>query len=85
MGKTTPPAEAPAVPGWGNWHYIGPAGRIYTNIPVTVSPGDIVTWPEIPAPDGAWFPTDDPPNRHPDNWQPEPEPPIDAAPPADES
>lgn len=56
---------------WGNWRYIGPAGRVYMNVPVTPEPGDVICWPAIPAEDGAWEPTDEPITRQPDNWRPE--------------
>lgn len=55
--------------GWPVWEYTGPAGRIYTNVPVTPEPGDRVTWPGPPAEDGCWVPTTEPENRKPDNWR----------------
>jgi hypothetical protein len=74
MAKTAPDPNAPeptaqAVGGWPVWEYTGPAGRIYTNVPVTPEPGDRVTWPVPPAEDGCWAPTTEPENRKPDNWR----------------
>lgn len=57
----------------GRWVYTGPPGRIYTHIPVTVDPGDVIAWVELPAGDGAWEPTDDEVTRFPDNHRPEPD------------
>lgn len=69
------PVETPAeVAGvdvwvWGRWRYSGPPGRIYTIVPVTPEPGDVVeTWGPI---DACWTPTDDAPTRRPDNWRPD--------------
>jgi hypothetical protein len=64
--------EVDAGPDWGNWRYLGPAGRIYTNVPVTPEPGDVITCLGIPAGDGAWEQTDADVTRQPDNWRPEP-------------
>lgn len=65
-----PEAAARPVAGGTRWRYRGPRGRIYTHIPVTPQPGDVIAWPEIPAGDGAWEPTGDDVTRMPDNWAP---------------
>lgn len=71
--ETQPPdtAQAQATPEppaeWGNWRYTGPPDRVYTNIPVTPAPGDVVTWLGPPATDGCWEPTSDEATRLPDN------------------
>lgn len=74
---STPPSadavvpETPAVEqGWPNWRYVGPVERVYADIPVTVSTGDIVSWPENPGTDGNWEQTADPATRKPDNYRP---------------
>ncbi len=83
MPRTTGPAAdaatpetaadvAPEQPAAGpqpspRWRYTGTEERIYTNVPVTVTAGDVVAWPEPPADDGWWEPTDEPVNRLPDN------------------
>lgn len=71
-----PPADpaTPTVPVSSvTWLYNGPPGRTYTNVPVTVDPGDVVAWPDPPANDGAWTPTDVPATRLPDNHRPDPD------------
>ncbi len=58
---------------WFNWQYNGPDGRIYSNIPVTVTNGAIIHWHTNPGlGDGCWTTTTNPPNTKPDNWRPEP-------------
>lgn len=56
---------------WARWRYDGPTGRIYTNIPVTPDPGDVIAWCDDPGGDGAWTLTADPVSRRPDNWVPD--------------
>jgi hypothetical protein len=58
-------------PRWGNWRYTGPPGRMYTAVPVTPEPGDIVTHCGAPAADGCWEPSDAEATRRPDNWRPD--------------
>jgi len=74
-GPGESPAEPPAASGdidvwvWGRWRYTGPPGRVYTIVPVTPQPGDVVeTWGPL---DGCWEPTDAEPTRMPDNWRPD--------------
>ena len=71
--EPTQPEVPPAPAGWGTWRYTGDLTRIYTNVPVTVSPGDVISWPQMPALDGFWEPagSDTPITRWPDN-QPNP-------------
>lgn len=55
-------------PPWGHWRYLGDlGGRVYTNVPVTVTGGEVVAWPTAPADDGAWESTTDPVTAQPDN------------------
>lgn len=61
------------TPSMSRWVYTGPPGRIYTHVPVTVDPGDVIAWPELPAGDGAWESTDAEVTRLPDNHRPEPD------------
>jgi hypothetical protein len=57
---------------WPNWYYAGP-DRIYTNIPVTVTTGDIVTWHSDPGlGDGSWTVTTKAANKLPDNHREDP-------------
>jgi hypothetical protein len=65
------PETAPDGPEWGNWRYTGPTGRVYTAVPVTPEPGDVVTYCGPPAEDGCWEPTDATATRRPDNWRPD--------------
>lgn len=62
--QTIAPASHDELP---RWRYVGPDRRIYTSVPVTVDPGDVVPCAEIPASDGFWQETDQPYNRLPDN------------------
>lgn len=66
------PGAAPEPAGWPCWRYDGQPGRVYTAIPVTPAPGDVVAWPRIPSDDGAWTATDSPATRRPDNHRPDP-------------
>ncbi len=71
----TPPVptpETPASSGWGTWRYTGPPGRVYVDIPVTVDPGDVVSWPTEPGTDGCWEPDPGPATKRPDNHRPDP-------------
>lgn len=72
---TVLPAQQPAnVPEWRNWYYTGHE-RIYTNIPVTVTTGDIVHWHSDPGlGDGSWTATTAAANKHPDNYRKDPAP-----------
>jgi len=36
------------------WKYDGPSERVYIDVPVTVSPGDVVELDSVPAEDGWW-------------------------------
>lgn len=67
-----PPAEVVEMPdrfeGVPRWKYTGPDRRIYTSVPVTVDPGDVVPCAVIPADDGFWAETSEPYNRLPDNY-----------------
>ena len=66
-----PPTEPAGMPdrfeGVPRWKYVGTDRRIYTSVPVTVDPGDVVPCAVIPASDGFWQQTDQPYNRLPDN------------------
>lgn len=66
------------APEWAVWQYNGPPGRMYLHIPVTVYPGDRLWWHSQPTDDGSWSLTDEEPTIHPDNYQPEPAPAVDA-------
>lgn len=69
-----PPAESepPAPLEWSNWRYIGHRDDlVYTAVPVTPQPGDVVGWWGPPGHDGLWESTDDEVTRMPDNHRPE--------------
>jgi hypothetical protein len=67
----TPPVDLPPLPGpyagMPRWRFVGGFSRVYTSVPVTVSPGDVVAWPTAPAADGCWEPTDSAVTKRPDN------------------
>ena len=49
------------------WQYTGPVERVYTAIPITVAPGDVIDHAGPPADDGCWKPTRKAVTRQPDN------------------
>lgn len=63
-------SEAPLEP--SSWRYVGDVPRTYTNVPVTIDPGDVITWTGLPAGDGNWEPANEPATRLPDNHRPDP-------------
>ena len=71
--EPAPPAEpVEPAPVWGNWRYLGHRTDIvYTAVPVTPQPGDVVGWWGPPGHDGLWEPTDAEPTRMPDNHRPD--------------
>lgn len=80
-----PSVEVTAGPEWGNWVYTGPPGTTWTNVPLTASPGDILTW--YGPPGTGWVATDAEATVRPDNWRPDPDDPgpeTDPVPPAGE-
>ena len=61
-------ATPPPPPDATTWRYTGTITRVYTNIPVTINPGDTIAWPNAPTDDGNWEPAEDTtPTRQPDN------------------
>lgn len=70
--KPVVPDPVPEVP--DRWLYSGPSGLIFSHVPVTPEPGDVIRWPVNPTPEWMWAPTELPVSRDPDNWRPEPEP-----------
>lgn len=82
------PAEPEAEPDhtgppWLNYRYVGhDGGRVYAEVPVTVVPGDVICWHSSPGLD--WEITDEPVNKMPDNYRPEPEPADDESGPAEQ-
>jgi hypothetical protein len=69
-----PDLAVPASEPVPTWRYDGPPGRQYTTIPITVDPGDVLAWPQVPADDGAWSRVDwDLPTRLPDNHRDDPD------------
>lgn len=66
------PVEVEPAPVWGNWRYLGHRTDIvYTAVPVTPAPGDVVGWWGPPGHDGCWEQTDAEPTRMPDNHRPD--------------
>lgn len=63
-----------ATPEVTRWRYTGPPSRVYSMIPVTVDPGDVIDHPRAPADDGCWQPTLDKATKRPDNWRDDPVP-----------
>jgi hypothetical protein len=65
------PQEPDEAPEWGNWQFTDHGPLTYSAIPVTVTQGDVIFHPGIPADDGRWVATDLPVSRFPDNHRPE--------------
>lgn len=70
--QAPPDPQAEATPAselepWPHWRYTGPAGRVYTALPVTPEPGNVVAWPQAPSTDGCWDQVNEPVTRLPDN------------------